>query len=119
MANKLINSHKIDFNAVGIATNLNPPAARMRYTRLRRQIEGGTLIGTRGKPFHGGAEKIAQSQKKRKTGLPTSTFKDGEERDDDEEGEEEVQVLRTRSGSCIIRSAKSEASSTDASEWND
>ncbi|KAG9245805.1 hypothetical protein BJ878DRAFT_398739, partial [Calycina marina] len=31
----------IDFLAVGAATNLKPPAARMRYTRLRRQIESG------------------------------------------------------------------------------
>lgn len=48
-------------------TNLKPPAARMRYTRLRRAIEGGTLIGTHGTPFQGGAEKIAEARKKRKT----------------------------------------------------
>ncbi|PMD16573.1 hypothetical protein NA56DRAFT_649437, partial [Hyaloscypha hepaticicola] len=41
----------IDFQSVGLATNLKPPAARMRYTRLRRQIESGTLIGTHGTPF--------------------------------------------------------------------
>ncbi|OBT49555.1 hypothetical protein VE04_10126, partial [Pseudogymnoascus sp. 24MN13] len=41
----------IDFNAVGEVTNLKAPAARMRYTRLRRQIESGTLIGTHGTPF--------------------------------------------------------------------
>ncbi|KAN0096617.1 hypothetical protein V8E51_015422 [Hyaloscypha variabilis] len=41
----------IDFAAVGAATSLKPPAARMRYTRLRRQIESGTLIGTHGTPF--------------------------------------------------------------------
>ncbi|KAE9371662.1 hypothetical protein N431DRAFT_559128 [Stipitochalara longipes BDJ] len=41
----------IDFSAVGAATSLKPPAARMRYTRLRRQIESGTLIGTHGTPF--------------------------------------------------------------------
>ncbi|CAL3962620.1 unnamed protein product [Diplocarpon coronariae] len=33
----------IDFNAVGLATSLKPPAARMRYTRLKRQIESGSL----------------------------------------------------------------------------
>jgi hypothetical protein len=48
---------------------LKPPAARMRYTRLRRQIEGGTLIGTHGTPFGGGAEKIAEATKKRKKPL--------------------------------------------------
>lgn len=38
----------------------------MRYTRLRRQIEGGTLIGSHGIPFSGGAHKIAQVSEKRK-----------------------------------------------------
>lgn len=38
----------------------------MRYTRLRRQIESGTLIGTHGTPFVGGAEKIAEAHKNRK-----------------------------------------------------
>jgi hypothetical protein len=42
---------QIDFNAVGVATSLKSPAARMRYTRLRRQIESGTLVGTHGQPF--------------------------------------------------------------------
>lgn len=40
----------------------------MRYTRLKRQIEGGTLIGTHGTPFAGGAEKIAEAMRKRKKG---------------------------------------------------
>ena len=38
----------------------------MRYTRLRRAIESGTLIGTHGTPFHGNTEKIEEVQKKRK-----------------------------------------------------
>jgi hypothetical protein len=57
---------QIDFNAVGQATNLKSPAARMRYTRLRRQIEGGTLIGTHGTPFSGVAEKMPPEVRKRK-----------------------------------------------------
>src|SRR5277367_1277587 len=57
---------QIDFNAVGQATNLKSPAARMRYTRLRRQIEGGTLIGTHGTPFSGVAEKMSPEVRKRK-----------------------------------------------------
>src|ERR1700730_1182810 len=47
----LADTLKIDFAAVGHATSLKSPAARMRYTRLRRQIESGTLIGTHGTPF--------------------------------------------------------------------
>ncbi|KAL5330202.1 hypothetical protein ACEPPN_003727 [Leptodophora sp. 'Broadleaf-Isolate-01'] len=38
----------IDFNAVGLATSLKPPAARMRYTRLKRQIESGALNAAHG-----------------------------------------------------------------------
>lgn len=38
----------------------------MRYTRLRRAIESGTLIGTHGTPFQGGADKTAEARKKRK-----------------------------------------------------
>jgi hypothetical protein len=38
----------------------------MRYTRLRRQIEGGTLIGTHGTPFIRGAKRIAEVRKKSK-----------------------------------------------------
>ncbi|CZT46655.1 uncharacterized protein RSE6_07115 [Rhynchosporium secalis] len=38
----------IDFNAVGLATSLKPPAARMRYTRLKKQIESGALKTTHG-----------------------------------------------------------------------
>ena len=38
----------------------------MRYTRLRRAIESGSLIGTHGTPFQGGSEKNAQAQNKRK-----------------------------------------------------
>ena len=38
----------------------------MRYTRLRRAIESGTLIGTHGTPFQGGGNKTAQPEQKRK-----------------------------------------------------
>ncbi|PVH80402.1 hypothetical protein DL98DRAFT_571923 [Cadophora sp. DSE1049] len=41
----------IDFNAVGLATGLKSPAARMRYTRLRRQIESGSLNTGHGPGF--------------------------------------------------------------------
>ncbi|KFY41643.1 hypothetical protein V494_02875 [Pseudogymnoascus sp. VKM F-4513 (FW-928)] len=52
---------KIDFTSVGEVTNLKPPAARMRYTRLRRQIESGSLKGTRLKK--GGAAAAAAAGK--------------------------------------------------------
>ncbi len=68
---------QIDFNAVGQATNLKSPAARMRYTRLRRQIEGGTLIGTHGTPFSGVAGKMSPEMRKR-TGVFQPEFSDGE-----------------------------------------
>ncbi|CAG8979874.1 hypothetical protein HYALB_00002647 [Hymenoscyphus albidus] len=38
----------IDFGAVAELANIKPPAARMRYTRLKRQIEDGTLTGQHG-----------------------------------------------------------------------
>jgi len=57
---------QIDFNAVGEITKLKAPAARMRFTRLRRAIEDGTLIDTHGKQFQASADKIADTQKKRK-----------------------------------------------------
>ena len=47
----------------------------MRYTRLRRQIESGTLIGTHGTPFAGGAEKIAEALRKRKKSNPLAERK--------------------------------------------
>src|SRR5690349_9199554 len=41
-------SYQIDFNAVGAAANLNPPAARMRFTRLKKAIESGSITNTAG-----------------------------------------------------------------------
>jgi hypothetical protein len=46
--------------------DLKPPAARMRYTRLAKAIESGTLIGKKNTPFQGGSEKINEASKKRK-----------------------------------------------------
>ncbi len=72
---------QIDFNAVGEITKLKAPAARMRFTRLRRAIEDGTLIDTHGKQFQGSADKTADTQKKRKKPSAEETDCDG----DDEE----------------------------------
>lgn len=63
-------------------TKLKPPAARMRYTRLRRAIESGTLIGTHGTPFQGGADKTTDARRKRN------------KRSDDSD-EESASVIRT------------------------
>ncbi|KAI9822832.1 MAG: hypothetical protein M1826_000411 [Phylliscum demangeonii] len=95
----------IDFNAVGEAASLKPPAARMRYTRLRRAIESGTLIGTHGTPFQGGHERTTEAQRKRKkTGLDGGVKEEKAPVDDDELG-----VMCTRSGSRIGRAIKTEA----------
>ena len=77
---QILNPSKIDFNAVGEVTSLKPPAARMRYTRLRRQIESGTLIGTHGTPFI-----VTDGSKKRKKSLTQTTegVKEGEEDEED------------------------------------
>jgi hypothetical protein len=53
----------------------------MRYTRLRRQIESGTLIGTHGTPFQKGGGETLDPSGKRKRGA-TGAGGDG----DDEEG---------------------------------
>ncbi|KFX92360.1 hypothetical protein O988_07306 [Pseudogymnoascus sp. VKM F-3808] len=66
----------IDFNAVGAVTHLKAPAARMRYTRLRRQIESGTLIGTHGTPFQKGG---GEGRGKRKRGATGGGELDDEE----------------------------------------
>ncbi len=75
----------------------------MRYTRLRRAIESGTLIGTHGTPFQGGADKIVEAQKKRKRLMRNARL--GQEDD--------LGPIQTRSGSLIDRKAKVEDDSTD------
>ena len=89
---------------MGEETNLKPPAARMRYTRLRRSIEDGTLIGTHGTPFQGGAEKIANAQRKRKTNRQNS-----DTCEDDPPS--------SRSGSRIKRDGNDENSLTEKAEY--
>ncbi|KAH6663101.1 hypothetical protein B0J14DRAFT_644995 [Halenospora varia] len=57
----------IDFAAVGLTCSIKAPAARMRFTRLKRQIESGTLIGTHGTPFspsHGSVSVKGDGEKK-------------------------------------------------------
>lgn len=75
-------------------TKLKPPAARMRYTRLRRAIESGTLIGTHGTPFQGGADKIVEARKKR------SKISDSVD-------EEDGCVVQAPTSSCLARESGS------------
>lgn len=75
----------------------------MRYTRLRRAIEGGTLIGTHGTPFQGGAGKVVEAGKERKKLLHSTQT----EKIDD------VEPLVTRRGSHIMRKEKVENGSGD------
>ncbi|KAI9759740.1 MAG: 3'-5'-exoribonuclease [Chaenotheca gracillima] len=96
----------IDFNAVGDVAGLKAPAARMRYTRLRRAIESGTLIGTRGTPFNNGnAGKTTDVSKKRKRTTDSGTPKDEEVAPT---GQEDVGILQTRSGSRFSRNQTTE-----------
>jgi len=103
---------QIDFNAVGEVANLKPPAARMRYTRLRRQIEGGTLMGTHGTPFSRPLEKLSDHLGKRKR----------LERNNNEQGS-----LVEHSNSCAAKvvgdiepdNSKSEQFETDSFESDD
>jgi len=92
---------QIDFNAVGEITKLKAPAARMRFTRLRRAIEDGTLIDTHGKQFQGSADKVADTQKKRKKPSAEEMDCDG----DDEEALASLpkkKVARSRSYECRV-----------------
>lgn len=67
----------------------------MRYTRLRRAIEGVTLIGTHGTPFQGGAEKNAEAQKKRKISTPPLRAT-SEERQPEVENSKAIRTHRSR-----------------------
>ncbi|KAI9842632.1 MAG: hypothetical protein M1837_006999 [Sclerophora amabilis] len=99
----------IDFNGVGDVTGLKAPAARMRYTRLRRAIESGTLIGTRGTPFQSSAERIVDAQKKRKRSPHISPLKE----EATEPEQEDMGVLETRSGSRFSRNHPTEPYTMD------
>jgi hypothetical protein len=59
---------QIDFNAVGSVANLKPPAARMRFTRLKKQIESSSLAGTQGATEAPTTAKKAKKAKSAKAG---------------------------------------------------
>ncbi|TGO40242.1 hypothetical protein BHYA_0040g00510 [Botrytis hyacinthi] len=56
----------IDFAAVGQTTNLKSPAARMRYTRLKRQIEKGVIGANANINLGSGEEKERRKEKREK-----------------------------------------------------
>jgi hypothetical protein len=101
---------QIDFAAVGASTNLKPPAARMRYTRLRRQIESGTLIGTHGTPFPSDkvVEKNAEAGRKRKRLSPGKGPKSDAEEDKD-------QRKRDMKRKCVIKKERDGSEDFDSS----
>lgn len=70
----------------------------MRYTRLRRAIESGTLIGTHGTPFQGATDKGTGAQNRRKKPLLSTR------------SEETVDLspMHTRSGNSFERKTKLE-----------
>jgi hypothetical protein len=66
----------------------------MRYTRLRRQIESGTLIGTRGTPFSGPSEKSETLEQKTRERSGGKRKREGSENSDEkyqnERGKERI-----------------------------
>ncbi|KAI4135527.1 MAG: hypothetical protein LQ347_000600 [Umbilicaria vellea] len=77
----------------------------MRYTRLRRAIESGTLIGTHGTPFQGAAEKETGHQKRRKVPLLSAR----------NEGTADLSPMHTRSGYSYERKTKLEEAPANGS----
>lgn len=77
----------------------------MRYTRLRRAIEGGTLIGTHGTPFQGAADKETGHQKRRKAPLLSAP----------NEGTADLSPMITRSGYSFERKTKLEGAPANGS----
>ncbi|KAI9787274.1 MAG: hypothetical protein M1816_007688 [Peltula sp. TS41687] len=94
----------IDFNAVGDVTNLKAPAARMRYTRLRRAIESGALAGTHATAFQAGQERMVDVVPKKRR---RSSFPEEVRAEKGSLNEDDFEVLRTRSGSRIGRAIHS------------
>ncbi|TKA61962.1 hypothetical protein B0A49_11309, partial [Cryomyces minteri] len=107
----------IDYAAVAGLIPVKPPAARMRFARLKAAIEGGTLIGTHGKPFV--ADSVPKRVRKRKTagkeGLET-----GADAEDDEEPGRWKPELRKREGGAKIKAEMADdgvKGESDVSAW--
>jgi hypothetical protein len=94
----------------------------MRYTRLRRQIESGTLIGTHGTPFPSDkvVEKNAEAKRKRKRLSPGNDTRN----DADEEGLQEDESKNRAKRRSVIKkegdgSDRFETSEDSESEFAD
>ncbi|KAL2862766.1 uncharacterized protein BJX67DRAFT_385355 [Aspergillus lucknowensis] len=119
----LINSDykKIDFAAVGEATGLKVPAARMRWSRLKKTIESGMVDGKVNlKPAEGGADEgdstededasaaapaSLSPQKKRrvtKAKAKSPAAKKGKAKESTEEGEEDGDMVKEEDTSDAV-----------------
>ena len=94
----LILHSQIDFNAVGAATNLKASAARMRYSRLRKNIE--TTLGESSRKALGGSTK-APAVKKVKTS--TTVAKKRKISYDSEDDEHDLATLDEDIGNAVIK----------------
>lgn len=77
----------------------------MRYTRLRRQIESGTLIRTHGTPFTGAPDKIARAGKKRKRGS-SSTKNDNDDGEEDDAVQPKVEKEGGGKRNTVVKEEK-------------
>ena len=87
----------------------------MRFTRLKRAIESGTLIGTRGTPFTR-AKKIARRQKKRKRSPGGEAGKDGAEVTMKDDFEPPTPGRCQRKSKVIVESGSSNSDDSDYEE---
>ena len=92
---------QIDFHAVSDITNLKPPAARMRYIRLRRAIENGSLTGAHGSPIPAGSNN-ARSRRRRRRPSPIEEVR-ADHQQQVKGGDDDFGVIQTRSGLNIAR----------------
>lgn len=72
----------------------------MRLTRLRRDIENGTLIGTHGTPFQGAADKIAKAQMRRRKADILDDDKDAD--DSEEQGKGDSTAKKQKIDSSMV-----------------
>ncbi|KAF7924513.1 hypothetical protein EAE99_006461 [Botrytis elliptica] len=89
----------IDFAAVGQTTNLKSPAARMRYTRLKRQIEKGVIgananinLGSGGDERERNGEEKERRKEKREKKMREKREKEEKKEREDVEKKEKVEA---------------------------
>jgi hypothetical protein len=89
---------QIDFNAVGAATNLKAPAARMRYSRLKKSIE--TMLGESSRKVLVGSNKSPAIKKIKSS---TKVAKKRKVSYDSEDDEHDLATLDGDIGSVTIK----------------